>query len=72
MRYFAGQCKSCGKWSAMQAKDNQSVKNLNFKCRYCNKGTKTKHKKEFGLHHRLSGPYNSKEIPLAVGKLNSK
>ena len=70
MKYYALRCKNCGRYSAKMCREDQRLQDLRFKCFYCRKSTKLKHKGEFGIHLKHYGPYDSTVVSKVVSKLN--
>lgn len=67
--YYAIRCTKCGKYSGTFVKE---IKKKVFHCKYCNKRLKIKKVNGFGLTTRLSGPYSTTELPIAVKRLNER
>lgn len=69
MEYYAVLCDKCHKYSAKQ-QFNLKLQYQVFKCKYCGKTAKMKHKSEFGLHLKMFGPYDSNQISKVISNLN--
>ena len=65
--FYAVRCTKCGKYSGTEIKE---IKKKVFKCNFCNHSLKLKKVNEFALTTKVSGPYSSHELPIAVQKLN--
>ena len=61
------QCSKCGKWSSREVKN---ISSYVFICRYCNKHTKLKQKRIWGLALKTIRCKTAKEAEIYCKKLN--
>jgi len=71
LSYYSIKCRNCWKWSAKQIDNKKRIGDFRFKCPYCRKTTKLKHKKEFGLHNKIIGGYTALQVQKIVAYLNT-